>query len=96
MGQLAEAVADVEVALSLDPSNKEIVLQLKGLRTDLLDTSTAKQLQQQLQQNAVPAAAAPSENSSPQDIFPQLPLDSKIQASEAKPSSSSSSSSSSS
>jgi hypothetical protein len=66
MGQLAEAVADAELALSLDPSNKEIETQLKGLRTDLRDANTAKSLQQQLQQ---PATAEPSENLSPQDLL---------------------------
>ena len=84
MGQLAEAVADAELALSLDPSNKEIETQLRGLRTDLRDASTAKSLQQQLQQ---PATAAPSENESPQDLpHPET----KTQSLDTKPSSSSS------
>ena len=61
MGQLVEAVADAELALSLDPNNKEIETQLKGLRIDLRDADTAKQLQQQLQQQQQ-LAAAPSQN----------------------------------
>ena len=85
MAQLAEAVADAELALSLDPSNKEIETQLKGLKVDLRDASTAKELQQQLQQ-PVAASAAPSENLSPQDV--PLP-DANTQSSHTKPSSSS-------
>ncbi len=88
MAQLAEAVADAELALSLDPSNKEIETQLKGLKVDLRDASTAKELQQQLQQPAT-ASAAPSENLSPQDV--PLP-DANTQSPHAKPPSLSSSS----
>ena len=82
MGQLAEAVADAQLALSLDPSNKEIETQLKGLSQDLRDASTAKLLQQQLQQPAAAVLhAAISENSSPQELPHHEP---KMQVSDAK------------
>lgn len=70
MGQLAEAVADAELALSLEPGNKEIQAQLKGLKTDLHDANTAKLLQQQLQQPAsmVEPLAAARDTCSPQEL----------------------------
>jgi hypothetical protein len=95
MGQLAEAVADAELALSLDPSNKEIETQLRGLRTDLRDAVTAKSLQQQLQQPATVAAdAAADENVSPLGPLPETKTpvsDSKTPVSDSKPLSSQSS-----
>lgn len=83
MGQLVEAVADAELALSLDPNNKEIETQLKGLRTDLRDANTAKMLQQQLQQppQEAVAAAAPNQNSSQ----PAPPAETSARAAGHKP-----------
>jgi tetratricopeptide (TPR) repeat protein len=83
MGQLAEAVADAELALSLDPSNKEIETQLRGLRTDLRDADTAKSLQQQLQQ---PAPVAAAHASADENVSPLGPLpETKAPVSDAKP-----------